>query len=404
MAYDPRIVPVVMFHSVGLAHTGWVFSHISEPLDLFESKLEILAKRHYHTIHWAELFGYMEGSGKLPPRTVMLTFDDGYLDNWVYVFPLLQRYGLKATIFVSPEFVDPSSESRPTTEDLREGKVREADLISNGFLCYGEMRRMINSGLVDIQSHAMTHTWYFSSPKVLDFHRPGNKTYPWLAWNARPELKPFYMANNQDNLIRWGTPIYEYAKALICRRFFPSEIVADRITNFVSENGGADYFHTTNWESRLRELHSTILAERPTMGRYESDGEYEKRVFRELAESKRLLEYELDRKVNFICWPGGAYNPTVLRLAREAGYKSWTLASADDTGILNRPGSNPRQIKRMGSGSRHKEGKADRYLAALYFASAIERHKGSFAHKWLGRFIALCSRAKSILPPRGGKR
>ena len=36
----------------------------------------------------------------------MLTLDDGYLDNWVFVLPLLRRYGMRATVFVSSEFID----------------------------------------------------------------------------------------------------------------------------------------------------------------------------------------------------------------------------------------------------------------------------------------------------------
>lgn len=393
-----------MFHSVGLSETDWVFSHISEPLELFEAKLKILAKRRYHTIHWADLFDYMKGSSKLPPRTVMLTFDDGYLDNWVYAFPLLKRYGLKATIFVTPEFVDPSTEPRPTIENLSKSEPQKRDLTSKGFLCYPEMHCMLKSGLVDIQSHALTHTWYFSSPNVLDFHRPQNKAYPWLAWNAKPEEKPFYIVNNQDAFVSWGTPIYEYKKALVCRRYFPPKEIAERTVDFVSEKGGVAFFQKDDWEDTLRGFHRKILAQQQKGERYETDEEYEKRVLRELVDSKRLLQSKLDKAIDFICWPGGAYNPTVLRLAEEAGYKGWTLASVDNTGFLNRPGSNPRQIKRMGSGSRHKSGRAEGYFGALYFTSAIERHKGSIMHKWLGRIFALCSRVKGLLSPGGKER
>ena len=48
---------------------------------------------------------------------VVLTFDDGYLDNWVAVMPLLRKYGQKAIIFMSTDFIDPTSQSRPTLDE-----------------------------------------------------------------------------------------------------------------------------------------------------------------------------------------------------------------------------------------------------------------------------------------------
>ena len=169
MGYNSDIVPVIMFHSVGLSGSDWVFSHISEPLKNFEAKLDALARKGCHTIHWSDLFSHMSGTAKLPHRTIMLTFDDGYLDNWVYVFPLIKRYGIKVTIFVSPEFVDPNENPRPTLEDVWSGRIKQSELQTRGFLCWEEMRAMSKSGLVDIQSHAFTHTWYFAGPKVMIF-------------------------------------------------------------------------------------------------------------------------------------------------------------------------------------------------------------------------------------------
>ncbi len=43
---------------------------------------------------------------RLPPRALVITFDDGYADNATHALPILQRHGLAATFFVSTGFLD----------------------------------------------------------------------------------------------------------------------------------------------------------------------------------------------------------------------------------------------------------------------------------------------------------
>ena len=118
---------------------------------------------------------------------------------------------------------------------------------------------MERSGVVDIQSHALTHTWYFSGPVLIDFHRPGNNRYPWLAWNLRPDQKPFYMENDQSGLVPWGAPIYEYEKALICKRYFPPEEVAEEMTRagrhpYIVPVGGSNPVGAAGYVAAMEEL------------------------------------------------------------------------------------------------------------------------------------------------------
>ena len=137
------------------------------------------------------------------------------------VINVLKELAIKATFFVNPEFVDPRPNLRPTYEDVIAGRIGESDLQVAGFLSWSEMRAMEASGLIDIQSHTMSHTWYFKNSTLVDFHNPSERRYPWLAWNHEPAMKPYCMSSDQNSLVCWGTPIYEYEKSLICRRYFP---------------------------------------------------------------------------------------------------------------------------------------------------------------------------------------
>ena len=387
MSVDHDIVPVVMFHSVGLDKSDWVFSRASEPLETFEEKLVILKQAGYHFLFWQDLYDHMSGRRAAPARSIMLTFDDGYLDNWVYVYPLLKKYEAKGTIFVNPDFVDPNPVLRPNLTDVWNNKVHASDLSDSGFLSWAEMRQMEAGGLVDIQSHALTHTWYFTGPRVLDFHRPGMNRYPWLAWNCRPERKPFYMVENQNAFVPWGQPIYEHGKALDGYRYFPPLKVEDSLIKYVADNGGSEFFAAKSWRLELENRHSELMVRYANEGYSENEVEFKERVLFELRESKAQIDSQLNKRVDYICWPGGGYNQTVLTLAKEVGYRAWTLASRDQSNNRNRFGIGPERVKRVSSFARYRmpNGKEYGYAGGRYFLHCIERHKGSCLHTWQGR-------------------
>lgn len=399
MLANDEIVPVVMFHSVGLAETEWCFSHISEPLERFEEKIAHLSRAGYQFLFWSDLYEHMSGRRKISGKSVMLTFDDGYLDNWVFVYPLLKKYGAKGTIFVNPEFVDESSTVRSTMDDVAAGKVSAASLKNTGFLSWAEMRIMEASGLVDIQSHSLTHTWYYSGPEVKDFHRPGDNRYPWLAWNTRPERKPYYMAEDQSGFVPPGTPVYAHEKALVCKRYFPPSGVMEKMVDFVRDHGGADFFLKEGWKVRLCQHHAELMEKYRSDGRTETEEEYEQRIFCELTESRRRIEEHLKKKVEYICWPGGGYQDIVLTLAKKAGYRAWTLASRDQSNFRNSFGAGPKQVKRVGSFTRYQipGGVPLGYAGSLYFICGIERHRGSLFHSWLGRTLLGAAHLRSVL-------
>jgi peptidoglycan/xylan/chitin deacetylase (PgdA/CDA1 family) len=69
---------------------------------LFQEQLAALQAAGWHTITSAELAAAVLSGAAIPPRTLVLTFDDGRPDNYTYAFPELQHYGDLATFFVVP--------------------------------------------------------------------------------------------------------------------------------------------------------------------------------------------------------------------------------------------------------------------------------------------------------------
>ncbi|MCK4351330.1 MAG: polysaccharide deacetylase family protein, partial [Candidatus Krumholzibacteria bacterium] len=318
-----------MFHSTGLNNLPWRSSHISEPLDIIRDKFEVIKEDGYKSIFMREAAAHM---GQKRDRLVHLNFDDGYLDNWVHIFPLLVKYDLKATIYVTAEFVDP----KDIVREQRISFEREHDSVNccAGFLSYSEMREMEATGLVEIQSHSLTHTWYFKGPEIVDFWHPGAATRPlgpvWMLWNNFPEQKPFYLteAAELEKRIPYGTPIYEHGKSLETLKFFPDEgKLEDKLIDLAGSKN-IDFYRNDSWRDEFHRLVREYHKEHDATGKYESREEYNERIAVELSESKRRLEEGLGHPIDGICWPGGGITEDVTQMAKMSGYRYFTLPSA----------------------------------------------------------------------------
>lgn len=103
----------------------------------FDRQMKYLSENGYHTITPDELYDSLASNAELPENPVLITFDDGYEDNYVYAYPILQKYGFKGTIFVITSFLDKNMKNYVTWEQAEE---------------------MEASGTISIQSHTVTHS------------------------------------------------------------------------------------------------------------------------------------------------------------------------------------------------------------------------------------------------------
>lgn len=361
-----------MYHSIADHSDEAPYGHLSIPVNIFSMMIEYLYKHKFNTITLDDLYNYLSAGKRLPPKPIVITFDDGYLDNWVNAFPILKRHNMKATIFVVPEFVDPKTGLRPTLLDIWKGRVRASELSYWGFLSWNEMKEMNNSGLIDIQSHSLTHTYHFQSADIIDFHHPNDK-YPWLAWNKCPDHKCLWPVEDQEAFVEYGSPIYAYGRALAKPQYFGDESLAAALREYVKQHGGRNFFGNAMWKKCLWEVTADYKRHSHSRERHESQNEYEARVRKELTLSKEIIERKLAKKVKFLCWPGGVFNQTTLRIAQEAGYLATTKGQS-----RNMWGADPGRINRVGGDvtlSRiHPV--VDKYTARLHFAARVRSYRG----------------------------
>lgn len=366
-------VPILMYHSVS-DNQRWLWGHLSCPVRTFEDHVRTLANRGFVGVSLQELYDHARHGAALPAKPIALTFDDGYLDNWVYAYPILKRYRFKGTIFVNPDFVDPTDKPRPNLDDLAAGGLERASLKATGYLSWAEMSVMEAQGIMDVQSHAMTHTSYFRSDRIVDFHHPGDP-YPWLAWNARPDRKYMWLDEDQSLFVPFGTPVYAYGKSLPTRRYYPDPRLADFMARQVADRGGIAFFQDQDWRGTLLKLSSDYRSRHPLNGRQESEAEYLARVRHELGTSKEIIEARLGKRVSFLCWPGGGYNDVSEQVAEAVGYLAMTLSSGDP----RRSRQDPGRLARLGAPMLQR-GSKTRYRSGRYLSYLLRCQQGSRPH------------------------
>ncbi len=162
-----RAIPVFMYHHIN-RHVGDL---VTLSPDEFENHLWVLKNKKFQTLFLDDLVPLLYGRESSFQPSVALTFDDGHLDNWVYAFPLLKKYQIKATIFVITSWMGEGEvrsqwnlerqEDLPEIPRHREVKKRAGSGDLTVALNWEEARAMEASGLVEIQSHTHFHRDYF---------------------------------------------------------------------------------------------------------------------------------------------------------------------------------------------------------------------------------------------------
>lgn len=125
-------LPILMYHHIDYAADG-TNNMIITPSKL-ENDIITIINKGYTPISLKELYSYVKDGTSLPQKPIVITFDDGYLSNYQYAFPILKKYNVKACIFPIIRY----------TEDI---------IADYPHFNYAQAKEMLESGLIEIQPH-----------------------------------------------------------------------------------------------------------------------------------------------------------------------------------------------------------------------------------------------------------
>ncbi len=254
-------------------------------VSLFYKHIKIL-DMFYEVLSLEELKAYIDGLYKPKKPGVLLTFDDGYVDNFIYAYPILKKFKKRAVIFPIYSRILKEDIKRKTLIDYWEGKISKNELykplgageanreffekgISYDFLSFEELRSMLD--VFDVGSHGLTHSKSFIGGKPIDIYN--GKNYHYSLSEIYKDLKE-------------GLPIYPSKSDLSAPKSFVPSYVYELLEKYPKD--------------QLLEVYTKSLKLNT-----ESQKEYKDRVIKELKSSKEGLEKNLGIKVISIAYPFG---------------------------------------------------------------------------------------------------
>ena len=131
-------IPILMYHSID---NNNVFFTVK--LEVFKKQMKYLKDNDYSVISLTELVRILESNNNLPDKTIVLTFDDGFGDNYSNVFPILKKHNFPATIFLITGLINK--------------EMNNSQNIPLKILNWEQIQEMHNSGLIDFQPHTVNH-------------------------------------------------------------------------------------------------------------------------------------------------------------------------------------------------------------------------------------------------------
>ncbi|MEG2381716.1 MAG: polysaccharide deacetylase family protein [Oscillospiraceae bacterium] len=132
-------LPIIMYHGITTEQKRVGKYVIS--CDMFKSDLKYLKDNGYTTILIKDLIDYVNADGTLPNKPILLTFDDGYYNNYVYAYEMLKENNMKAVISIIGKWTDVYTENE------------EPNPIYS-HLTWDNINELLDSGIIEIQNHS----------------------------------------------------------------------------------------------------------------------------------------------------------------------------------------------------------------------------------------------------------
>ena len=312
-------VPILVYHSVS-RDAGWLpwGDNISVRPETFRRHMEVLTRDGWNVLATRELVEARRATKSVAPRSVVLHFDDGYLDNFQVAAPILREFGYPATFFVSADFIDAGEAVR-----------KHAGAAECGYMTAAEMRELDADRLFEIAAHGLDHSRIPVSDRQVARLDAGNwRLHAAYVWAFNPGSKARWFEATGPWPLRFGDPVLASNSAL-CGRWWRPE-------------------------------------------GQEGEAARDARVEESLRAARRTLEAILGRPVDLLCWPFDRMTDAARAAARRAGFTIVTGGRGE-----NRAEEDPYLLSRVHVHDRAFGG-GGLWLEELAFRAKLATMSGNF--------------------------
>lgn len=102
LKYNDKGIPVLYYHSIDYEKGN----ELRLPKEKFREQMKYLKDNNYTTLTLNELYEFLQNNKPVPEKSVVITLDDGYEDNYTNAFPVLKEFGFKAVVFMITDNMD----------------------------------------------------------------------------------------------------------------------------------------------------------------------------------------------------------------------------------------------------------------------------------------------------------
>jgi peptidoglycan/xylan/chitin deacetylase (PgdA/CDA1 family) len=144
----------------------------------FIDQMDYLHRNGFYTASLSDLEDYVRGTGRLPRRSVVITFDDGYESNYLYCYPYLMKYGFRAAVFLMGKVPE---KSRPHLTALQIGSMTGPGMVEIGCHTYDGHRFVEGKpALCVMEAREIEQDFYRFNDfcRMLGIPRPAAIAYP----------------------------------------------------------------------------------------------------------------------------------------------------------------------------------------------------------------------------------
>ena len=260
-----NFVLCLMYHSIDSEkNKGGIF------VDEFEEHIKWIKDK--KTFKMEELKGL---DYKLPKNSILITFDDGYKNNYTLAFPILKKYNMKATIFLNTKFIEKDE----------------------AYLNWDEIREMYESGLIDFQLHTHSHQLTVKDIEVLAFY--DNESSPYF---KRESYSLFFDGNydeKKDAKKLNGLPVFKLRSKISIPGYNPKKNFVEKYRSIVELQENKSEKEKKKFLNRLFKEKKDEFFDKI------SEEQFKETVKFEILENKKIISEKLGKVPDCLAYPWG---------------------------------------------------------------------------------------------------
>ena len=260
-----NFVLCLMYHSVDSERgKGGIF------VDEFEEHIKWIKDK--KTFKMEELKGL---NYTLPQNSILITFDDGYKNNYTLAFPILKKYNMKATIFLNTKFIEKDET----------------------YLNWDEIREMYESGLIDFQLHTHSHQLTVKDIEVLAFY--DNESSPYF---KRESYSLFFDGNydeKKDAKKLNGLPVFKLRSKISIPGYKPKKNFVEKYRSIVELQENKSEKEKKKFLNRLFKEKKDEFFDKI------SEEQFKETVKFEILENKKIISEKLGKVPDCLAYPWG---------------------------------------------------------------------------------------------------